>query len=183
MKRILFVVVSLVALWLVFLYHADATVRLMTGTRAYVGVSDDTRPTLSSSDAGARFIEADTGREYLWDGSSWGMVGVTPRYSTAPDTLITVGSTDVHYMGGFRTFTVMNDLTNNGSNVRVYIEGKVGSSGWVNLSESGDSTHITTNGSFGWAYSGYVDSVRATISSGSGDTSFTSVWHWLFGGE
>lgn len=43
-------------------------VRLSTG--AYAGASSDEKPTTDIART-ARFLETDTGRVYLWDGSSW----------------------------------------------------------------------------------------------------------------
>lgn len=37
----------------------------------YVGLAADTKPT-SGVPAGSRFIERDTGHEFIWDGTAWG---------------------------------------------------------------------------------------------------------------
>lgn len=39
----------------------------------YVGLAGDTKPT-ADVPAGSRFIERDTGLEFIWDGAAWGQI-------------------------------------------------------------------------------------------------------------
>lgn len=47
------------------------TAYLITRGLDYVGLSGDSKPTLSKSDAGAIFHETDTNDLYVWTGTAW----------------------------------------------------------------------------------------------------------------
>lgn len=49
------------------------TVTRVTAIHHYVGVAGDTKPT-TGVPAGSRFIERDTGHEFIYDGSAWGQL-------------------------------------------------------------------------------------------------------------
>jgi hypothetical protein len=40
----------------------------------YVGVSGDTKPTGASVPPGSTFIERNTGKTFIWDGTAWGQI-------------------------------------------------------------------------------------------------------------
>ena len=44
---------------------------LISQPRAYTGLSTDTKP--ASAAAGSRFVETDSGRTYISDGSAWAL--------------------------------------------------------------------------------------------------------------
>ena len=64
----------------------------------YSGVSGDTKPTLTASDAGAVFAESNTDQLYVWNGSGWdaalatSTMTLTNKTLTAPD--INAGTVD-----------------------------------------------------------------------------------------
>lgn len=48
------------------------TVVSVEQTRAFVGLSTDTKPAaLAAAGGGATFYETDTGATYVWDGAAW----------------------------------------------------------------------------------------------------------------
>lgn len=47
------------------------TVTRIATPHRYVGVSGDTKPE-TGVPAGSTFVERDTGREFVWDGTAWG---------------------------------------------------------------------------------------------------------------
>jgi hypothetical protein len=49
------------------------TVTRIATPHEYVGVSGDAKPT-SAVPEGSRFIERDTGHEFIWDGTAWGQI-------------------------------------------------------------------------------------------------------------
>jgi hypothetical protein len=57
----------------------------------YVGLSGDAKPTTANVVAGARFIERDTGLEFIYDGSTWGAL-VTGATSSSGD--VAAGAAD-----------------------------------------------------------------------------------------
>jgi hypothetical protein len=40
--------------------------------KRWLGLSTDTKPTPTGTQAGSTFYELDTGKKWLWDGSYWG---------------------------------------------------------------------------------------------------------------
>jgi len=162
---------------------ADAAVLLKAQTvKEYVGLSSDTKPTLAARDAGATFTESDKARVYLWSGSAWGLFG-SPHTTAGPDTLTAAGSTNAIYAGGYYGYTTLVDVADVNTNIIVYVEGKLEDTGWCSLPAVGDSTTVSTNGSFGWFGTAIVDSLRFTVSAGSGDTAFSAIIRWLLGGQ
>lgn len=161
----------------------------------YLGLSTDTKPTLSTSMAGYLFCEYDTSRTFIWSGASWSLHG--RGYTASPDTLTAKGSSVVRAAMGFSGFTIQADVSDVDTHLYVYLEGKAtnttGTGGWSSLpslsapltrtSNKNDSTVVDTNGTFMWRFEGFVDSVRATVSAGSGETTFQAVWRWIFGKE
>lgn len=161
--------------------NANATVTNVQRTILFQGLSTDTKPTAASSTIGAKFYETDTTRTYTNDGSAWVLSDVGAGYLAGPDSTTAVGSSTAYYFAGFGGFTLIAVVSSNNTNIVVYPEVKTLGSGWVNANSNGDSTYIDTNGTFGWTFAGYADSVRATVSAGSGETAFKSVWRWKFG--
>jgi len=49
------------------------TVTRITTPHHYVGVAADEKPT-TGVPPGSRFFERDTGLQYIWDGSEWGLL-------------------------------------------------------------------------------------------------------------
>lgn len=45
--------------------------------KRYVGLSTDSKPTLSTLDAGSEFYETDSGNTYKWSGSAWSIIPST----------------------------------------------------------------------------------------------------------
>lgn len=45
------------------------TVKLITSTQQWIGLSTDTKPTPDKP--GSKFYEANTGQEWVWNGSEW----------------------------------------------------------------------------------------------------------------
>ena len=169
----------------------DATViRARDGT--FYGLSTDTKPTTEVNE-NTKFYEYDTSRVFTYTGSSWKIF--SKGYTTLPDTLTAKGSSTAYSVTGFSGFTVQVDVANVNTNLYTYLEGKAanttGSAGWSSLpslavpstrtSCKNDSLVIDTNGTFMWRWEGYIDSVRATVSAGSGETTFRAVWRWMFG--
>lgn len=187
MKRIFLLSIVLLMLATSFSIEA-AVVRARDGT--FYGLSTDTKPT-SEINEGTRFYEYDTNRTFIWGGVSWSIYG--RGYTTNPDTTVAKGSSLVYSASGFSGFTVIADVADVNTNLIVYIESKATDSGWAvlpspmaNLTNSAstsrnDSTLISTNGTYIWKFSCFIDSVRATVSAGSGETTFRAVWRWVFG--
>jgi hypothetical protein len=46
-------------------------------TKRYVGYSADAKPTGTGADAGAEFVELNTGNRYMFDGSAWQTAGTS----------------------------------------------------------------------------------------------------------
>jgi hypothetical protein len=61
----------------------------------YVGLSGDAKPTTANVVAGARFIERDTGLEFIYDGSTWGEIGGAAALATAENPLPVDGGSPV----------------------------------------------------------------------------------------
>jgi hypothetical protein len=159
----------------------DATVRIASRINNYIGLSTDTKPSGTTVPVGSTFTETDMGgRQLVYDGSSWVLGN---GYTSDPDTTTAKGSSVARAANGWAGYTVFCSLSGVSTSVLVYIEGKATGGGWVNLNSSGDSSYIDSNGEFAWAYTGHVDSVRATVSAGSGETAFQAIWKWVFGGN
>lgn len=158
---------------------AHATVKVTLNALQYTGLSTDTKPSGTTVAVGSHFYETDTTRSYIWNGSDWVLAGA--GFTVASTTLTAKGSTNAVYAKGFSGFTLTADVTSVSTNLVTYVEGKAASGGWANLNAVGDSTVITTNGTFGWTFSGYVDSVRFTVSAGSGETAYSAICRWIFG--
>jgi hypothetical protein len=47
---------------------------LVNSSTKYIGLSSDTKPTLTQADTGARFYESNTQSEYIWTGSAWSLL-------------------------------------------------------------------------------------------------------------
>ncbi len=66
------------------------TVTLVSQPRRFTGVAADTKPT--DAPAGSHFVERDSGREYVWDGTAWGqLLGAGAQVAT-DDAAFTPGS-------------------------------------------------------------------------------------------
>lgn len=184
-KLWLLAIIALFALWWVAEsnYTAEAWTTKSPGPKAYMGLSTETKPTGTTTTTGSTFEETNTTRIYTYNGSSWNLTGVGTGFIAGPDTTTSKASTGVYFGGGFYSYTLLVDVTGVGTNIIVYPEVKIAGNGWANANASGDSTVITTNGTFGWTFSGYVDSVRATVSAGSSDTAHQAIWRWMFGGQ
>jgi len=179
MSRWFVVVVFGVAGVLGIVSPAYATVKITSNALSYTGLSTDTKPSGTTVAVGSHFYETNTTRSYIWNGSVWGLAGA--GFTTASTALVAKGSTAAVYAKGFSGFTLLVDATTVNTNLITYVEGKAEGGGWVNLNATGDSTVITTNGAFGYTFSGYVDSVRYTVSAGSGETTYSAVCRWIFG--
>lgn len=160
---------------------AYATVKATTGALFYTGLSTDTKPSGSTVATGSTLYETDTSRSYIYNGSTW--VLAKSGYTVAQSALVAKGSTAAVFAKGFAGFTLLVDVTTVNTNIITYVEGKALSGGWANLNAVGDSTVITTNGTFGYTFVGAVDSVRYTVSVGSGETTYSAICRWIFGQE
>ena len=75
----------------------------------YSGVSGDTKPTLTSSDAGALFAETNTDQLHVWNGSEWDValasstITLTNKTLTSP---IINGGT----VNNVTAFSIANDI-------------------------------------------------------------------------
>lgn len=160
-------------------FQASATVKAVMNALQYEGLSTDTKPSGSTVAVGSHFYETDKTRSYIYNGSAWVLAGA--GFTVAQSALVAKGSTAAIYAAGFGSFTLLADVENVNTNIITYLEGKAVSGGWANLNAVGDSTVITTNGTFGWTFAGYVDSVRFTVSVGSGETIYSAICRWIFG--
>lgn len=158
---------------------AYATVKATTSALFYTGLSTDTKPSGSTVATGSTLYETDTSRSYIYNGTTW--VLAESGYTVAQSALVAKGSTSAVFAKGFVGFTLLVDVATVNTNLITYVEGKALSGGWANLNAAGDSTTITTNGTFGYTFAGYVDSVRYTVSAGSGETTYSAICRWIFG--
>ncbi len=148
------------------LFTVAAEVNRVGGTQTFVGLSSDTKP---SADEGSTYIETDTGKKWLYDGSSWVVQAVSSVTDTT--TLRAPGYSSAVWCGGGYTkllwyFTVASINTS----VGVVLQAKKGNSGWTNV--FADSLVYTANGSYGleWENVALADSVRFRFYSEGGGT-------------
>ncbi len=145
-------------------FESLATVRLIGRSllQHRLGLSTDTKPTLSAVQIGATFKETDTGNMYMWDSSAWNAVMAT---STSTEDQITVSATSstARATAGFNEATY-NFLIHGASiNVSFTLQGKVLGGGWMNLDATNDSTTLTAADTIGITYTecASIDSIRA----------------------
>ena len=170
MKKVLNWVCTLLLLGMVCFpviqsHESSATVTLITNSFSQhrLGLSSDTKPTLTTSQIGATFRETDTGNFYVWNGSAWN--NVMPTSSSAIDTL-TAGATSstARATAGFNEATF--DVIVRGAaavNVSFTLQGRNTSDGWKNLDSLNDSTTSTAADTIGLSYAecASIDSIRA----------------------
>lgn len=145
------------------IFESSATVRLIGRSllQHRLGLSTDTKPTLSAVQIGATFKETNTGNMYMWDSSAWNAIMAT---STSTESQITASATSstAQATAGFNEATY-NILIHGASiNVSFTLQGKILGGGWLNLDAANDSTTSTAADTVGIAYAecASIDSIR-----------------------
>jgi hypothetical protein len=168
MKRLLIcmIMIFMVPLW------ADGTVTLLRAPQSYQGLSTDTKPTTGVL-FGATFRESNTGREFIYNGSSWFQ---NRKYVASSQGVLAAAAASTGIAAaGYSNASVVYGGGGSGISINFVMQGFVSSmDSWFNLSTA--NTSVTTSIKDSTAVVlitniSYLDSIRVKATAvSSGDT-------------
>ncbi len=149
----------------------EARVVLVTNIKQYTGLSTDTKPTLTTTDAGSSFFETNTTVKYTWNGSAW----VTSSLSSQADTttMSAPGTSSAISADGASGVSWSFVVASINTSVTVALQRKAGDGEWTNV--WADSLTYTANDAYSldWTDAALADSLRFRWISEAGGTDAT----------
>jgi hypothetical protein len=165
----------MIVLMMIFLsINATAEVKRVVGYQTYIGLSSDTKPT--TADEGSIFTETDTGKKWIWNGTTWVVQAITAVQDTV--TYRAPGYTDPISVKGFQKVTWYFNIGSINTSVAMALLSKKGAGAWTAVRT--DSTVYLSNGAYGltWTNAATADSIKGRwiYEVGGSDALITSVF-------
>ena len=181
---LIFMAIVATLLWMNSIQPTNATVMSYGTLRKWTGLSTDTKPTASATGArqGDEFIELDTGRTFVHNGTTWILKGTITTSSdstsmTAPGNSAAI-STVGYSKGGY-----LFDINSINTSVTLTLQGLTNDSGWTSIGT--DSLVYTVNDYEGLLTrnASLYDSLRLKWISEAGGTAALVTYTSVLGGQ
>ncbi len=179
MKRIIFILLAFAAL-VVTTASVMGTVYELGIVTNYIGLSTDTKPSTGARN-GSMFMETDTGRSFIYNGSSWAINTVIGVKDTS--TMRAPGTTTAISCAGYDKVVWNFTVSGINTSVSVAMQMKKGNGTWRSVDQ--DSIVYVANGNYGlaWSFVGDNDSTRFKwVAEGGGTDALITTSAGLSGG-